>query len=180
MEKTLNKIQKFAKAGSVISKIILWCSIVCGICSILLLIAQLFVGNSRIVADSTIIFEVLKDEEGINLGTIYCGCVVSIILCISEIIVSKKAVDYFNEELKFGSPFNLDLADKLKKLGVLIIVVPLVGTILANVAYAIFAHYFVITTELDISNFLSLGLGVCFIFISLLCRYVVQKENNNG
>lgn len=176
MEKTLNKIQKFAKAGSIFSKIVLWCSIIGGVACLILLVAQLVVGNSRIMTDSLMVKEYFTDATDFNLETLLAGTVIGLIMCVSEIINSKMAINYFDAELKQGNPFTTKLADQLKKLGLATIIINIVSIVLANVTYEVFAHYYTITNKLNVNNGEEIWLGLGFILVSLICRYVAEEK----
>lgn len=178
MNKTLNSIQKFSKFGSIISKISLWCNTIGLVTCLILLIFQLIVGSGKIVGDSLIVLEMYKDKFNLQIGEIYAGLTSAIIICCADVVLAKKAVKYFDSELQLGTPFDITLADELKDLGKNIIIIKLSAVILANIAYAIFKHFYPITRDLNIDNDLSIGLGISFILISLLCRYQVEEKQN--
>lgn len=177
MKNTLNKIQKLFKAGSIISKIVLWCSIVGGISCLILLIAQLIVGNSRIITDSSIVKEYFLSEGSFNLETLLVGTIIGIIVCVCNIINAKLSVDYFDAELKEGSPFTIELSNQLNILGRRTIIISIINIVLVSTTYEIFSHFYTLTNELDISNISSIWIGLVFMFVSLLCRYVAEEKN---
>lgn len=175
MSKTLKTIQKIAKLGLVLNKINLWFSYIGIICAFLLLIAQIVVGNTNIISDQQIILDIYNKTH-LNIGEVYSGCVVAILLSISNMIVSKIAIDYYKNELELGTPLNLELANKLINLGKYTIIVPLISIILSGITHSIFSYFYAGMKELEIGNYVSIGLGIAYIIIGLLCR--LATENN--
>ena len=176
MNSSMSKIQKISKAGLILSKIVLWCAYMGLISCALILIVQIFVGNSKIVGDSSIVLDMIKDKSKLNVGTIYTALTIGIIMCITKIIHARLEVKYFNAELQAGTPFKLELVEQLRKLGIQTIVIPLIGVILSNVAYEIFKHFYINIGEMDISNSVSIGLGIVYLVISLLCRAAIEEK----
>lgn len=176
MNNSLSKIQKVSKAGLVLSKIVLWCAYMGLISCALILVVQLFVGNAKIVGDSSIVLDMIKDKSKLSIGSIYAALTIGIIMCITKIIHARLEVKYFDAEIKAGTPFKLELVEQLRKLGIQTIVIPLIGVILSNVAYEIFKHFFVNISEMDISNSQSIGLGIVYLVISLLCKAAIEEK----
>lgn len=179
MEKTLNKIQKLAKVGLIVNKISLWCSIMGCVCCAILLIAQIIVGNTNLIGDSYLIDEYVKNNLKLSIGSVYAGLSVGIIMSGFGIVTSKAAVNFYKKELDLGTPFEIEVADGLKKLGLTYIKFSIISVLVAGITYSIFDYYLSNVGELDIGNGYSIGIGIFYLIISLLCRLGTQTKQAN-
>lgn len=178
--KTLNTIQKLSKVGKIFSKIIYICCIV-GICGCAVGVVAMFAGAEAVKIGGLTLHDVLETEAGVSVGTVWTAIVVGLILCVGELFVSLKACRYFENELKAGTPFTLDGAKEMLNLGISVIWIPIVSTIVAQIAQGIFATFMEEVEKLSLDNSGSLALGVMFIIASLLCKYGAEREQlENG
>lgn len=100
--------------------------------------------------------------------------IVAIILCLGEAILAKYSEHYFNREPIDGTPFNIDGANELKRLGILTICIPLITQILSEIVNGITKE--TSTLSLDCSG--SIMLGLMFIVLSIVCRYGAETLKN--
>lgn len=170
MEKTLKKIQGFAKLGKILSRIvfvfcivgIVFCLI--GIAGVAFLPEEVMVGSVSITGVATVSEEVTK-------GMVYAALAAIIVACIGELIVSARAVSYFKYELETGTPFTLKGAKKLKNLGILSIVLPIVFMILSEVVFMVVASELSGISEFNLHETVSIGSGIGMILVSLILKY---------
>lgn len=88
------------------------------------------------------------------------------------------AYRYFRQEQAEGTPFTQSGAERIKRLGIRTIVLPLVAAILSAVFYELFglSH----TGLADWNNLASITMGIVLILASLIFRYGAELEENPG
>lgn len=176
--KTLNTIQTLAKIGKILSKIIFIFCLIGVIGSIVGIIGLAVIPDGFKIGGVTIHGIIQKNAE-ISMGTCYTVMAVAIVLCAGEAVLCKLAEKYFKNELAAGTPFTLDGAKELMRLGICTICIPLGTTVLSGIIYAVMRHFLSDVAETNLSNTVSIGLGVMFIIMSLVCRYgaeMTQKK----
>jgi len=175
MSKTLSTIQKLARLGRVLSRIICVCCIVGGIGCLVGITTLIGLSHSTVQIGGLTIHELIEKNAELSMGTLYTTMTVGMILCLFESILARYARCFFDCELSAGTPFDTEVADRLFRLGVRAIVLPLIGIILAAVAYAVMNHYFADVCDMHLDNFTSVGLGLGFMVVSLLCRLGAEQ-----
>lgn len=119
--KTLRTIQTLSKVGKILSTIVyIFCII--GFCSCIAGILCIAVGEEAFNLNGKSLNDILMDASEMTLSTLYINMVVGAILCAGEAVLAKFARHYFKRELRDGTPFTLDGANEMKRLGILIIV----------------------------------------------------------
>ena len=101
---------------------------------------------------------------------------VEFILTLTDAILMLHAHRYFSREQADGTPFTGHGADQIRRLGVLMIVLPAVAAILAGVMYGVFG-----LTQIDTADFgngTSAAMGIMLILGSLIIRYGAELEAN--
>ena len=83
---------------------------------------------------------------------------------------------YFSAEQADGTPFSHSGADLMKRLGILLIVLPAVATILVGVLHGIFDM--VQIEAADVGNGTSVMMGIMLILVSLILCYGAEMEEN--
>ena len=78
-------------------------------------------------------------------------------------------------ELLDGTPFNMERSKELTRLGIITIGVSIVTEAVAAIVYEIMSFIFVNTDSLEIGNWGSVGIGITFIIVSLICRYGAER-----
>ena len=173
--KTLQIIQTLSKIGKVLSKIIYICCIV-GFCGCVVGIVALAVGEQSVKIGGVTLHSILQTEAGISKGEVWSAIVTGMILCAGEFAVSRQACRYFTRELEDGTPFTLDGAKQLLHLGISVIWIPIVSSVLAQAAHGVIAKVMGNAESMHLDTFDSVGLGVMFIFTSLLCRHGAELK----
>jgi len=100
----------------------------------------------------------------------------AMILCIGQTVLAKFAETYFRNELTAGTPFTVDGAKELLRLGILTICIPLGCLIVSEIVSGIMAGFLNCDDLLKIENGGSVTMGVMFIIMSVLCRYGTELE----
>lgn len=177
--KELKIIQTFAKIGKVLSKIMFACSIV-SLCMCIAGILCVAIGFGVIEIGEITLKTIIGDAFEVETGTLYAYLAAGIVICLGEAILAKFATHYFVRELADGTPFTIGGAKDLLRLGILKICIPLGTYILAKIVYAIVSSFTNNINSFDMSNDISISLGVMFIVISVICKYgavLNDKEN---
>lgn len=175
----LGKIQKMSKLGRVLCTIVfVFCMI--GIISSIVGIAALAIGMENIKMGAFTIKSIIKYESHASLDTAKIHMATAIILCSGEAVIAKFAEHYFKGELQDGTPFNMERAKELTRLGIITIGVSIGTEIVAEIIYEIMSFLFGNVGSLNIGNWGSVSVGIAFIIISLLCRYGAEIEKETG
>ena len=166
--KSLNTIQILSKIGKIFSKV---CYIMCivGACGCVVGIIALIVGEKAVEQSGMTLQGIMELEAGVSLGTVYSAIAVGLLLCAGEIAVSALAYRYFSHELEAGTPFTLDGANELLRLGIHVIWIPIAATVAAQIAHEIIDNLMVDVAPVKLSCD-EVAVGVMFIVMSVLCR----------
>ena len=177
--KALATIQKIAKAGRILSKIVFICSIVGAAgCLIGLITMPLIPEGLRIGGLS--IHGFIEKNANVSVGTTYASLATGMIICGGEIALAKIAELYFKRELAAGTPFTFAGAKELKRLGFCAIFIPLGTAVLSGIVYAIMAFAFDNVADMDGNYTFSIGLGIMFLVMSAVCKYCAELEAERG
>ncbi|MCQ2442103.1 MAG: hypothetical protein MJ077_03090 [Oscillospiraceae bacterium] len=176
MEKSLKTLQILAKIGKVFSKIVWICCLV-GTVGCIIGIAALAAGvsNTLKIGDVTI-HGIIEQEADMSLGTMYTSMVMGMLLCIGEGVLAKFADRYFTHELADGTPFTFRSASEMKRLGILTICIPLGTMMIADIVYNIMNVQMQNVADMHLDDYESIGLGVAFLIMSVVFRYVAELE----
>ena len=171
MKTSLETIQTLSKIGKVLCQIVFVCCLVGAIGS-LVGIAALALGIVGAVRLGHVtIHSIIAQSAGMTLGTMYAAMAAGCILSSGEAVLAKIAGNYFRNELKAGTPFTMEGAAELKRLGLWTILLPLGTMLIANIIHVIFSIFFQDIGDIDTTDFASVGLGVAFLAVSVLCRH---------
>jgi len=169
--KSLKTLQVLARVGKVISKITFIACIV-GVVLSLTGIACLLAGFTEpLKVGGVTVYGVLGYHTDVTVNTMYVAVIVALIGCLSQMFVSGRAVRYFKNELLAGTPFTIEGARELTRLGVTTIVIPCVALILEQVIYEVMRHTLQGVSTLQLDGFTSVGVGIAFLVIAVFCRY---------
>lgn len=169
--KTLKTIQKLSKLGKVLCTIVFIFSLI-GAIGCAVGIVSLAVIPDGFSLNGVTIHGLIEKSGKVSLGTCYAAMGMGTVLCAGECVLCKFAKRYFVNELEAGTPFTYDGARELIRLGILTICIPLGTTILAALVYGIMnVVYFGNIGDVNLNNFGSVGLGITFIVVGLLCRH---------
>ena len=130
---------------------------------------------SSIINKDAISFVDIPDLN-MSKGAIYDALMVGAIGLLCEMYIAKKAVDYFTFELEEGTPFTEEGANKIKKLGINIIVAPIIATVISTICHVIISKLMDNVGDIDINYEISLTMGLVFLFLSAVFRYGASLE----
>lgn len=178
--KTLNAVQTLSKIGKILSKIVYICCIV-GFCGCVAGILAMFAGAETVKLGGVTLHSILETEADVSVGSVWAAIAVGMILCVGEFFVARMAHRYFEHELNAGTPFTLDGAKELLRLGISVVWIPIATTVLAQVTQGVMAQCMENVETLNLEGFDSVTLGVMLILMSLLCKYGAEcKENGES
>ena len=175
--KTLKKIQKLSKLGRILSKIVFIFCIIGIVGCAAGIVGLTFIPDGYTIGKITI-HSVVEKSEDISTGTCYAAMATAIIFCAGEAVLAKIAEKYFIHELEAGTPFTFDGAKEMLRLGVCTVCIPIISSIAAAIAYGIIYASFDSVEKADLSNTVSIGLGIMFIVMSLVCRYGAELREH--
>lgn len=178
--KTLSTIQTLSKIAKILSKIVFIFCIVgfCG-CIVGMICLRFVPGNIFVIGDVTI-HGIIENSAGLSMGTMYASMTAGLFLCAGEAVVAKFAEVYFRHELAAGTPFSFAGAKELLRLGILTICVPVGALVACNIAYNIINHVMENVADMHLDSYQSVGIGVMFILISLLCKHGAELQDNTS
>lgn len=176
MEKTLGTIQTFSKIGKVLSKIAYICCLVGGICCVIGL-CSLVVGSGDVLkVGGVTIHGLIEKSADMKMGTIYAAVVNGAIGCAGGFVIALLCGKYFQHELEAGTPFTMEGAKELRRLGIFWICVPIITRTVMEIAYAVLAHIMEVSSKVDLMGDVSgVGIGITLIVVSFLCQYGAEK-----
>lgn len=176
MDKTLQTIQTVAKIGKILSTIAyVFCIIGLVGCGVGLIVFG--TGMATIQLGEINLGQLIADTAGMTDSAVTARLSVEMIVTAGELIVAYQAKEYFKRELAAGTPFTLEGASKLMRLGIVSIVAPLVAAVIAAIVYAVMQATVGNLPEWEPNSALNVGMGATFIVASLLCRYGAEREN---
>ena len=101
-----------------------------------------------------------------------CALLSAAVMTLTDGVLFLFAWQYLKAEEAAGTPFTVSGADTVKKLGIRIIVLPLVAVIISAVIYGCFG----LTPDVDISSGGCVITGGVLILVSLIFRYGAELE----
>lgn len=167
----LTTIQKTFKIFKTLSKIAMIVSfVVCGIAAIGLLCGIVWFNGGKVyVADMDTLMGLTKTTGLYQMiGVLLSDAV----FALTDGLLFLFAWNYFKAEQADGTPFTHSGADKVRSLGIKIIVMPLVAVSISAVIYGCFD----LTNSTDWSNAVSIVLGIVLILMSLVFHYGADLE----
>ena len=181
--KSLQTIQTLNKIGKVLSKIVFICCLVGAIGCIIGIASVALIGTDEVLKIGGVsIHGLIEKEAEMNITTLYAAMFVGMAMCIAEAVVSRTAERYFSNELAAGTPFTFEGAKEMLRLGIIVIVVPLVTTLASAIGVGIVSALVEGVDKIEISNGVSVTLGIMFIVMSVIFRYgaEIKSGNRNG
>ena len=185
MKPAITTIQKLAKAGKIISRIIFILAIVAACLTVFALVFYIVIGDRSLVIGGITFDGLIQQELGQMLPRpiLIIALCMAAVLCISEIILSQMAVTYFRRELEDGSPFTFRGAKELKRLGLWTIFLPLGVAFVSAVAMTAVAAA---VTGADSVNLRfsvetgSIGTGIFLLIVSVFCRHGAETQQGQA
>lgn len=178
MNDTLKIIQTISKVGKIISKIVYICCII-GFCGCAIGIIAFACGAQILKFGGASIEEWLEKSQT-NSASVYNAMVVGLVMCSAETVLAKFGEHYFIRELADGTPFNLGGAKELMRLGILTIAIPLGAVILSAIIQGIFKACAPEVVKVELSNYVSVSMGLVLLLTSLICKYGAEITETNG
>lgn len=175
--KTLKTIQTLSKVAKILSTIVFVCSII-GCVSCIIGAVCLGAGGAILQAGGYDFAKLIQESSGMTVETLYATMACSVILCAGEIAISKFAQLYFKHELEAGTPFTLNGAKEMMRLGIIIVSVSLGTTIVAAIVYAIIKAVNANVGKYDVGNYTSIMTGIVFMIISLLLKHGAEVSKD--
>lgn len=172
---SLKVLKVFATIAKILSKIVFVCSIIgvcfCGVGAISFLFStpQVFrIGGVQVL---------LLASDAVKLNSKeFCGSLIAgTLACIGQIIVSKYAYKFFDNELKAGTPFTFEGAKELLRLGIITAAVPLACQIISEIVIGIVKYAAEMPENISYDSEGSVTIGVMFILISFILKYGAEQ-----
>lgn len=188
MSKSLKTIQVIAKIGRILSLIVFVCTII-GMAGAIIGILTLALGVGDITIGDLTLKSIIENEAGLSMGTLYTTLACSVLLCAGEGVIAKFAEIYFKREEAAGTPFTLDGAKELFRLGIISIAVSLGTYLLACICQGVMREFLNDAVSTDFSSSTSVGLGVAMMLVSVILKCATEtiadknnalKERENG
>lgn len=176
--KTLKTIQILMNIGKIISLIAFIFGIISIVGCIVGIIILATVPESFV--DEIIKFFVsVEDTKNLTNATMYASLSVGIIFAIGEVIISYYDYEFFKYELSVGTPFDFEVARRLKIISIKQIVVPIVCTIISKITYEIFKASMIGVEYISFGDEISLSIGIMFLIFSFVCKYGAEIREEN-
>lgn len=168
---SLTRIQKTFDVFKVLAKVAMILSLVWGGLALLGMTSGIVWKNGGTVfgADMEVLQELTKTTA---IDEMIARLLSDAVFAFTDAILFGFAFAYFKSEQKDGTPFTETGANAIRKLGVLVIVLPIVAIIIAQLVYECFR---VGATE-DWGNAASVTLGIMLILVSMVFRYGAELE----
>lgn len=178
--KSLQTIQKLSKLGEILSKIAFVCSVV-GFCGCIVGLIGLGLGGSALWKLGNVTVHGLLPEELGGVKSIAAALSGWLIVCVGEAVLAKFAEGYFRNERKAGTPFTLDGAKELLRLGILTLAIPTGCAVLGGIVRGIVGAFLkaeAVTADVRFNTETRIVLGIAFLLGSLLCRYGAELREH--
>ena len=166
--KSLQTIQKTCKVFQTLTKIVMiLCFVGSGLLFLGLICGIVISGTGAVIAGN---METLyRLTSSASFFEMVGMLLAEFVLTLTDALLFFHAWKYFSAELSDGTPFSHRGADSMKRLGILLIVLPAVATILVGVLHGIFDLTQIETA--DVGNGTSVMMGIMLILVSVILRY---------
>ena len=175
MKQTLSIIQALAKAAKIICQVVFILTIIGGVSSLLslggLMIAQIINGETFLKILS--MTEETINVETINVETMYFSLATALVACVSTCVMAKLTQKYLENELDAGTPFTVDGANELFRLGIIQLIVSAATSILVGTAFVVLSIFFPNLQEVEFD--IDLTAGIIMIVMSLIFKGAAQS-----
>lgn len=171
--KSLQTIQKTCKVFQTLTKIaMILCFVGSGLLLLGLLCGIVISGTGAVVSGGVETLYKLTASASFYemIGTL----LIEFVLTLTDALLFFHAWKYFSTEQTDGTPFSHSGADLMKRLGILLIVLPAVAAIVVGVLHGIFDMSQI--EAADVGNGTSVMMGIMLILISVILRYGAELE----
>lgn len=173
--KSLETIQKTFNVFRIIAKVAFsLCIVGASICAVgaLCAVVQFCGGKIFVISGEPLtIF-----PEGTDLLTKYVEFLSMAFMLVAEAILMGFTGGYLKSELTDGTPFTENGAEKLKKIGIRFIYIPIIAIIVSEAVAALQG----VKVGLAFSNYGNVVTGVVLILVSLVFKYGAEIEKKNA
>ena len=166
--KTLRTIQTIVKVAKIVCNVVFVCSLVGAILCLVGIVCAGFPNSLKI--GGVTVHSIVGNGSEVSKGALYGNMAAGAIMCVVSCVVSKLAVRYCAHELDDGTPFTLQGARELFRLGICTICVPLGGIVAASICNAIIGNCFGGVCEPSVSGNGFVSAGAVMLFVSLICK----------
>lgn len=170
---SLNIIQKLSKVACVLSYIV-YVSTIIGIIGCAVGAVILFGAGEYLKFGGESLNALIKAHSDMSVPALYAVMLGGAVSCVGQLIVSKMACGYFKGELEAGTPFTLDGASQLMKLGISVIWIPTAATLASQIVHDIIISLTDCVSHVNFASGESVILGVTFVMVSLICRSAAE------
>ena len=165
----LEKLQKIFHVFRVLAKAaMILCFVAAGLALAALVCLLLWKNGTALYLDGR--FVAVSGVAEVHAGI--CALLSAAVMTLTDGVLFLFAWQYLKAEEAAGTPFTVSGADTVKKLGIRIIVLPLVAVIISAVIYGCFG----LTPDVDISSGGCVITGGVLILVSLIFRYGAELE----
>ena len=173
--KTLQTIQKTCKVFQTLTKIaMILCFVGSGLLLLGLVCGIVISSTGAVIAGN---METLyRLTSSASFFEMVGSLLAEFVLTLTDALLFFHAWKYFSAEQADGTPFSQRGADLMKRLGILLIVLPAVATILVGVLHGIFDLTQV--EAADVGNGTSVMMGIMLILVSVILHYGAELEEN--
>lgn len=174
MKNPLTTVQRIHRLGRILSTLFFVTSI---ILLIALLTATGIIHNA--LKGGKTAEDIFGGGVSFTLETLYGLTAALSDFALGEIFLSRYAQSYFTLELEKGTPFNEECVRKLRKLGILTIIITIVECACASILYSSILTKYGNMASLEPRATGGVILGVMFIILSLFSGYGTELEEKN-
>ena len=165
----LEKLQKIFHVFQVLAKAaMILCFVAAGLAVAALVCLLIWKNGTALYLDGR--FVAVSGVAEVHAGI--CALLSAAVMTLTDGVLFLFAWQYLKAEEAAGTPFTVSGADTVKKLGIRIIVLPLVAVIISAVIYGCFG----LTPDVDISSGSCVITGGVLILVSLIFRYGAELE----
>ena len=173
--KSLQTIQKTCKVFQTLTKIaMILCFVGSGLLLLGLICGIVISSTGAVIAGN--IETLYRLTSSASFFEMVGSLLAEFVLTLTDALLFFHAWKYFSAEQADGTPFSHKGADLMKRLGILLIVLPAVSAILAGILCGIFQ--LTQNVEIDLSNGTSLLMGLMLILVSVILHYGAELEEN--
>lgn len=175
MSRSLHVIQTTAKVAHVVCRVLYVLTIVGGVFSLVgfVLLAAL----QGVTLDGKTVAMLVQEREGMHIGTAIASCLVGAIGCAVACVLFRMAIPYLAEEMADGTPFTAHGAQKLRRLGLFSIVLPLGGEIVSATVSAVCQLIYPASAAVTTDG-VNLLFGLALILFSYVLSYGAEREES--
>ena len=166
--KNLKTIQTISKILYILTKIAFICCIVgASLCGLGIVSVVSLKDNPEFLRT------IIELGEEFNFNTWLCACICGLIECGFGIAIYYLVQRFYKFELACGDPFKVEVADKMKNLGIIRLVLPLACSFVLGIITGAFG------VEFSFISGFGITMGFVYLVVSVLIRYHLDLEQKH-